>query len=214
MVEKNFFQDTLFLSDPDVVRCLSDVAHIEYVPKKKLLAETGEIQNYLAFVLTGVLRGFLLDEDGQDTTDFFAFRFGDVVIGCNALDEPSKINIETLTDCQLLLVPVSTVLNLMKDSRELLEIYNKLLMAGIQRHWQEKILLLRCSAMERYTRFLDDYPGLIDLISNKHIASFLGITPVTLSRLRRQLREKERAGNAGKRILGTPQLQGMENTTY
>ena len=44
--------------------------------------------------------------------------------------------------------------------------------------------------MERYQWFLARYPGLISTVNNKHIASFLGMTPVTLSRLRRQVREQ------------------------
>ena len=43
--------------------------------------------------------------------------------------------------------------------------------------------------MGRYQWFLKKYPGLIDEVSNKHIASFLGMTPVTLSRLRQKLKE-------------------------
>ena len=48
--------------------------------------------------------------------------------------------------------------------------------------------------MERYQWFLKHYPGLIQTVSNKHIASFLGMTPVTLSRLRRKLRDEKLAG--------------------
>jgi hypothetical protein len=46
--------------------------------------------------------------------------------------------------------------------------------------------------MERYQCFLKYYPDLINIVNNKHIASFLGMTPVTLSRLRHQLRQAER----------------------
>ena len=191
MSPQDFFQNILYLSDPQLLNHLSEVARVEYVPPKRLLAETGEVQLQLAFVLTGVVRGFLLDEDGRDITDCFAYRFGDVVMGCNGIGAPSQINLETLTDCELLLIPVSAILSSMKQSQELLDIYNKMLIHGMQRHWREKILLLKCSAMERYQRFLEDYPGLIDLVSNKHIASFLGMTPVTLSRLRRKLREAD-----------------------
>ena len=46
--------------------------------------------------------------------------------------------------------------------------------------------------MQRYQWFLENYPGLIHTLNNKHIASFLGMTPVTLSRLRHQLRKTEK----------------------
>ena len=76
----------------------------------------------------------------------------------------------------------------------MLQLYNKLLLIGLDRHWQEKINLLSCSAMQRYLWFLENYPNLIDLVGNKYIASFLGMTPATLSRLRRRLREMEGFG--------------------
>ncbi len=56
-------------------------------------------------------------------------------------------------------------------------------------HWEIKTMICRNNAMQRYQWFLKTYPRLVDRISNKHVASFLGITPVTLSRLRRTLRE-------------------------
>lgn len=49
-------------------------------------------------------------------------------------------------------------------------------------------MLCHTTAMERYRWFLDEYPGLIDRAPHRHIASFLNVTPVTLSRLRREER--------------------------
>ena len=52
-------------------------------------------------------------------------------------------------------------------------------------------ILSSYSAMQRYQWFLEEYPGIIHRVSHKYIASFLGMTPVTLSRLRKTLREEE-----------------------
>ena len=60
-------------------------------------------------------------------------------------------------------------------------------------HWEIKTITTQHTAIERYQWFLKAYPGLIDHVSNKHIASFLGMTPVTLSRLRRAIREGSKA---------------------
>ena len=156
--------------------------------------EEGEIQSLLFFMIEGVVRGYVIKADGQDITDCFVYKYGDVAVGINGLTGPSRINIETMSDCKLLVLPASLILSLMEESQEVLQLYNKLLLIGLDRHWQEKINLLSCSAMQRYLWFLENYPNLIDLVGNKYIASFLGMTPATLSRLRRRLREMEGFG--------------------
>lgn len=172
-------------------------AKYEYVRKGTLLIETGEVQTQMPVLIKGVLRGFLLDAEGRDITDCFAFRPGDVAAGCNALEDPSQINMEAVTDCQVLLLPMTAVQEAMEQNMEVLRLYNRYLVETLQRHWEGKMLMHRFSAMQRYQWFLHTYPGLIDTVCNKHIASFLGMTPVTLSRLRRKLREQEPTHDEG-----------------
>ena len=80
-------------------------------------------------------------------------------------------------------------MRLVGQNMEAMSLYNRLLQQSSQVHWEIKNMLCQHNAMERYQWFLRAYPGLIEQISNKYVASFLGITPVTLSRLRRALRE-------------------------
>jgi len=72
-------------------------------------------------------------------------------------------------------------------------LYNRVLIAAIaalDEHWRMKQVLHQYTALQRYQWFLETYPGLVDRVSNKNIASFLGMSPVTLSRLRRTMREQ------------------------
>ena len=183
-----FFEKGLLLSEDNIVSRLVDESQIRQVKKGKILVEAGEIQSTLFFVLAGVVRGYVIKMDGRDITDCFAYRYGEVAVGINGLEGTSQTNIETMSDCELLAVPVSTILSVMRESQEILQVYNKLLLNGLNRHWTEKINLLSCSAMQRYLWFLENYPGLINVVGNKHVASFLGMTPVTLSRLRGRLK--------------------------
>lgn len=197
MYEKFFLKNWLHLSDANAVQELSQAAQIVHIKKNSLLIESGEIQTQIPILLSGVFRGFLLDADGKDITDCFVYRSGEVVMGCNPLGKPSQINLESMSDCEIVTIPISTVLPMMDLSLELLRIYNRYLVEALERHWEGKMLMHRYSAMQRYQWFLKNYPGLIDTVSNKHIASFLGMTPVTLSRLRRQLRDREKTGQEG-----------------
>lgn len=179
------------LENEELIRLLAEEAKIEPVKRGCKLLEIGEIPDYFMVLMKGIYRGYLLDEDGGDVTDCLASSHGDIVMGCNQVGQPSIINIEMVTNGEVLMIPMATVLALMEASPELWRLQNQFLQEALMRHWNCKMLMLRCSAMERYQCFLKYYPGLIDVVSNKHIASFLGMTPVTLSRLRRQLRQAE-----------------------
>lgn len=185
----NFFHENFDMIDAQIIQLLAASAKLEHLKKGDYVVEAGERQLQIPFLVKGVLRGFVVDENGQDITDCFACRSGDVVCGCNGITGLSPINMEALTDCDLLMVPVSVLENLLDRYPELGLIYNKLLTKALKRHWEIKRILYQ-SAMQRYQWFLENYPGLINRVSNKHIASFLGMTPVTLSRLRRRLREE------------------------
>lgn len=185
----HFFYENFDMIDAQIIQHLVASAKQEHLKKGDYVVEAGEKQLQIPFLVKGILRGFVVDENGQDTTDCFAFKSGDVVCGCNGISGPSPINMEALTDCELFLVPVSVLENLLEQYPELGLLYNKLLVEALKRHWEIKRILYQ-SAMQRYQWFLENYPGLINRVSNKYIASFLGMTPVTLSRLRRQLREE------------------------
>lgn len=195
MCERVFLENLLGLTDDTLVQNLLATSQTVQVKKGSLLVEAGEIQTRIPMLLKGVFRGFLLDVDGSDITDCFVCRRGDIVMGCNALGEPSQISLEAMTDGEVISVSTAAIISMMDSSRELLWLYNCYLMEALERHWEGKMIMHRYSAMERYQWFLRRYPGLIDLVSNKHIASFLGMTPVTLSRLRRQLRDEKAESN-------------------
>ena len=183
MTDTAFLQQLLNLPEHgEIQRFLQNVqrAHIK---KGTALVEPGQVQAQLIILVSGVFRGFLLDAEGRDITDCFAFRAGEILMGCNDLTEPSQIHLEAVTDSDVLLLPMEDVLAALEEIPELMEIYNFFLRKALAQHWEGKMLMHQCTAMERYH-------GLIDAVSNKHIASFLGMTPVTLSRLRRKLREE------------------------
>lgn len=186
---QEFLKNELHLTDPKQLRQLMEDAKMEYIPAGTFLVRSGELQACIPFLLDGVFRGFLVDEEGRDITDCFACRRGDILMGCNELGTPSSISIEAVTDGLVLFLSVESVMKQMASQVWLLQKYNDYLIDALRRHWEEKMLLNRCQAMQRYLWFLKTYPGLIDVVSNKHVASFLGMTPVTLSRLRRQMRK-------------------------
>lgn len=143
------------------------------------------------FLLKGIVRGFLFDVNGREITDCFAVQPGIPVMTSADLRVPSPFSMEAMVDSEFLTIPIVEIQRLLEKYSELQQLYNQLLIFSFSMHWEIKLTLCRNTAMQKYQWFLEKYPGLIDRISNKCIASFLGMTPVTLSKLRRVLREKE-----------------------
>ena len=190
MTHIKLFQQLLDFDNHEIEQLLFADARQLHLKKGDCLMQAGEVQTHLSFLGSGILRGYVIDENGQDITDCFAYHSGDAIIGCNGFDEPSLVSFEALSDCELVQVPMDSVYDVMTRYPQAMHIYTKLLQQALKRHWSMKRVLYQ-SAMQRYLWFLDTYPGLIDCVSNKYIAMFLGITPVTLSRLRRRLREED-----------------------
>ena len=152
-----------------------------------------ERSRYIYFLLSGVLRGYVIEKSGRDITDCFIFRYGQAHIGflnVGMAEFPAE-RAEALTETELMCFDIDMLMPRINDSPELTQLYIRKLTESYAEHWIHKNMLCRASAMERYQWFLEAYPGLIDTIPHKHIASFLDMTPVTLSRLRRSAHIKD-----------------------
>lgn len=185
---QNFYTETLKISNTQLVQMLSENSQIKVIKKGDILQYIGSVSTALYFLMKGLLRGFLLDAKGKEVTDCFVYAHGTPVVSSIDLGEPSLICIEALEDSELISIPFSVVLPLVGSNLELITLYNRLLSNSLKMHWENKTVLAQCAAAERYQWFLKNYPGLIDRINHRYIASFLGMTPVSLSRTRQILR--------------------------
>lgn len=144
--------------------------------------------------MQGILRGYFIDVYGNDITDCFNFKPGHPVMSAFEIGGSSMLFIEALTSGEVLRIPVELVKELLEEETEFIWIYNYMLRGALQDIWELKTMLHKCSAQERYQWFLKNYPGLIDQVTNKYIASFLRMSPVTLSRLKTGLEKEQHDG--------------------
>lgn len=146
--------------------------------------EVGKIDYYVRFLISGAVRGYIVDGKGRETTTIFMIHPGDIIAGSRMLDgSASEIGFKVLKDSEVFSVPVVTVLGL-REYPEIIELQMYMLAQSSIYHWETKKMLYLKTATERYEWFLKQYPGLIDCVPHSDIASFLNITPVTLSRIR------------------------------
>ena len=125
MREGVFLRKWLNLTDKTAQQTLIRAAQVVFLEANSIVLEAGETQGIVPLLISGVVRGFLLDADGRDTTDCFVYKQGEVVMGCNPLGKPSQINMETMSECTMVTVPLDVVLFLMDSCPELLHIYNR-----------------------------------------------------------------------------------------
>lgn len=188
---QDFFREHFQMENEEMLRALEAIARLSATKRGELLIRENERPRDLFLLVDGVFRGYFYDDNGRDITECFAYRPGTPVMACTELGMPSTINLAALNDSVCLALPIDELRVLMVLYPDLLKLSNKLLLDSLQYHWMVKSLLYQYTAKQRYQWFCQTHPGLTELAGAKYVASFLNMTPVTLSRLRRELKEGE-----------------------
>lgn len=159
--------------------------------KKQYLLQEGEPCKYLAFVEKGLLRSYTIDEKGAEHIVQFApegWWIADIY--SHLTGEPSEYNIDAVEETETLLLTKEAYEELMERA-PVFERYYRLLMQNSLIAYQRRLTCtLSRTAEETYTEFLQVYPHIAQRVPQHNIASYLGITPESLSRIRRQIAEK------------------------
>lgn len=156
------------------------------VKKKKLLLKEGTICNNVYFIRKGVIRGFTFEGQRELTT--WISTDNELVTSIPALDEPvpSLDNIQAIEDCELLMLRIEELNWLYEHYPEFNCVGRKL----IQRYYgdaERRAYLARLNnAEDKYRYFLERHEALSTRVPLRYIASYLGITLETLSRVRRR----------------------------
>lgn len=187
---EDVLRNVLGIKDEALLKKGKEIAYIRHYKKGEHLARRGEPHMGLNFLLNGLFRFYFLDARGKEVTDCFCYQYGCPAIPAAGIGDPLPVNIVAVEDSNVVVLPVHEVAHLMEENVEVLKIYNKLLVYSLGVHWESKMALYQYTGMQRYQWFIERFDGLIDRVPHVHIASYLGMTPVSLSRLRHQLKEQ------------------------
>ncbi len=144
-----------------------------------------EYKNEFAFQVDGLLRSYIISEKGDERILDFC-RSGDILSTVNG-DEPSTYWIQAITDTTLITIDNEKLEPLISDSNKLQIIILKMMESCLSIKSQREIELLSLDGKEKYLKFLEDNRDIVPNLSQLHIASYLGISPVSLSRIKNSI---------------------------
>lgn len=173
-------------SEKDWEIILSKLVRQEF-PKKHILTEVDQIENHLNFIESGIAR-FYIPKEENDLTFNIVFDNGFLSAYDSFLTQtPSTYNIETLTDTIIWQITYNDLQTIYKET-ELGNIIGRQASEELFLKKQKReISLLNLSAEQRYLNLFNEQPKLIQQIPLKYIASYIGITPQALSRIRKRI---------------------------
>ena len=165
---------------------IESVMQHKTVKKNKALLNAGEICRNIYFVNRGCLRVYHSDKQGNEhNISFFPENWWAVDIASFSHQSPAFYAISALEDTDVLFLSYTGLEKLYADVPKLERFFRILTQNGFNLYQGRINSALSKIAEERYQAFRRLYPGLEQRITQKHIASYLGITPVFLSRLRK-----------------------------
>ena len=155
---------------------------------KASILKAGEVCRFVYFVTKGCLRIYYTDSDGDEhTVSFFPENWWSTDIASFSAQKPSLFSIEAIENSEAFYLSLESLEKLYIEIPKFEKFFRILTQNGYDIQQRRIVSYLSKSAMERYELFQKQYPKLEQRISQKHIASYVGITPVFLSRLRQQL---------------------------
>ena len=184
---KNILERNIHLTSEEIKILQSKFTH-KHFRKHQYILQQGELSRFENFIVTGLTRTYEVDEKGQEHILQFGMEdwwIGDMYSFLSG--KPSAFNIDCLEDTEVLRITKPNLELLYSEVPKMNQYFRLLLEKALIATNQRIIASLRKTAAERYLEFLEKYPRIDQRVSNHQIASFLGITPQSLSRVRRDL---------------------------
>ncbi len=181
-----YFEQSFPLTEKGKV-LIQSLVHPRKLKKGEFLVRAGEVCRYGAFVTKGFLRSYVIDGKGKEHIIQFApenWWISDKAGMSEGV--PSTFFIDAVEDSEVLLIELAGHMTLLEKLPGFAESFR----AGMQRRAIAKdhriISSLTSTAEQRYSDFLETYPGIAQRVPQHMLASYLGITPETVSRIRKQ----------------------------
>lgn len=175
-----------FQTDDDWLRFTPIIEPVTY-RKNDFLIKTGQVEKYIYYIDEGLVRLFLNDNGKDISLDFifsddFVSAYSSFLTG-----QPTAFTVQALTDVQAVRFSRTSLLALYDQSHKAERIGRVIAEQAFLRKTSREVLFLTSNAKQRYGQLLEQNPILVQKIPVRHLASYLGIAPESLSRIRREV---------------------------
>jgi CRP-like cAMP-binding protein len=182
----SYLTKQILLSDEDLA-VFNQSLELLKAPKKTLLLKEGDICRFEGFINKGCVKSYLIDKNGFEVILTFGIEnwwVSDITAFQDQV--PSRMYIETIEETELLVMTHARKEELLKRIPSLERVFRLM----VQRHlaaYQERLFgNVALTAEERYDKFMEKHPGMSQRIPQHLIASYLGMSPEFLSRIRKR----------------------------
>lgn len=175
------------LSDEEQQAIVNEIIVKEYKKGTTLLIQ-GEVPTKCYFVLKGCVRQYSIDESGKEvTSNFYTEEQAIVIFNHHKLEKSSEFTFSCLEDCVLVEGDFNTEKDMYTKYRQLEAMTRKMIEENLGQVQEEFATFVASTPEERFRILLKKRPHLIDRVPQHQLASYLGITPESLSRIKKRV---------------------------
>jgi len=186
----NYLKSSIHKYYPVSDKTLSIVSYLfeeRNLNKNDILIHEDELNCKFGLLISGVLRMYVSSEMGVETNKHFITE-NTFFTGNTEDDRKSLVSIQALEKSKVLFADYRKINDLADKNNDWLKFKNRVIAEYIEIKSNRENSHLLLQSIEKYKVFLNDFPGLLNRIPHYHIASYLGITPTQLSRVRAELK--------------------------
>lgn len=156
-----------------------------HLKRNEFLKVNGDVDTNIYFIKSGSLRIFVMDEDEENTVRFGYENNIIAALDSYLTEKPTEYYIQAIKATELKVIKKPAINQLLLENVELQKFWIMMLEQVILQQLEREQDILNTSPLKRYQRVLERSPQLFQEIPNKYIASYLRMTPETLSRLKK-----------------------------
>lgn len=159
------------------------------LPKDAYFSEAGKTARQVGFILEGVTRVCYYNNKGEEITKYF-IEENNLVVDLESFDNeiPSSAYVQAVTDCKLICFEKKSWQDLLNTIVGWDTMVHKIIAKALMQKVERRSPLVTEDATERYLKFLEIYPQVVNRVPLAYIASYLGITSSSLSRIRKNVK--------------------------